>query len=39
MPFNLIPWKRADKYIFAGVCVFGVLNLAISLLIVLGVSW
>lgn len=39
MPLNLIQWKKSDKYIFAGVCVFGALNLAISLLIILGVSW
>lgn len=39
MPLNLIRWKKSDKYIFAGVCLFGVANLVISLLIILGVSW
>jgi hypothetical protein len=39
MGLNIIHWKKADKLIFAGVCFFGVLNLAVSLLIILGVSW
>lgn len=39
MPLPVIHWKKPDKFIFAGVVVFGALNLGISLLIILGVSW
>lgn len=39
MPLSIIRWRKPDKFIFAGVIVFGALNLLLSVFAALGVPW
>lgn len=39
MPLPVVRWRKPEKTIFAGVVLFGVLNLLLNILTALGVSW